>query len=129
MPEDIEVLGGISTHKDALISKQSMGFWLKVVEYFRIYDQIFNPSFLDDLDFKKYYRKNKNRFSHTDHILRENAHPRRYEKADLLLQLLRNLRNRAFHFENLYKCTPKGDPRLTAKITADKHTDKHNQTE
>ncbi|WP_235853128.1 hypothetical protein [Helicobacter labacensis] len=93
-----------------LTSKQSMGFWLKVVEYFKIYDKIFNPSFLNALDFKRYYHANKNRFNDTKDL-------RHHQKAKILLQLLRNLRNRAFHFENLYKYTPKGDPRLSTKIT------------
>ncbi|WP_158652622.1 hypothetical protein [Helicobacter ailurogastricus] len=113
-----------------LVSKQSMGFWLKVVEYFRIYDQIFNPSFLDNLDFKKYYLKNKNRFGTKTHLAhRKNAHLKRHEKADLLLQLLRKLRNRAFHFENLYKCNPKGYPRLNANIADNKHESHHKNQE
>ncbi|WP_104629672.1 hypothetical protein [Helicobacter bizzozeronii] len=128
LPASIHINGDL-TCQEGLISKQSMGFWLKVVEHFKIYDKVFNLDFLDRLDFKRYYPKNKNRFSHTNHILRKNAHLKRHEKADLLLQLLRTLRNRAFHFENLYKYTPKGDPRLSVKITADKHTDKPNQTE
>ncbi|WP_104695981.1 hypothetical protein [Helicobacter salomonis] len=122
LPKDIEVLGGISTHKDALISKQSMGFWPKVVEHFKIYDKVFNLDFLDRLDFKRYYPKNKNRFGTKTHLAhRKNAHLKRHEKSDLLLQLLRKLRNRAFHFENLYKCSPKGYPRLNANIADNKH--------
>ena len=41
---------------------------------------------------------------------------RRYQKAGLILHLLRNLRNRAFHFENLYKLNIDNQPRLSAKL-------------
>ncbi|WP_163499255.1 hypothetical protein [Helicobacter suis] len=105
---EIKIKGDIK-QLDSLVSKQSMGFWVKVVEYFKIYDQIFSVDFLDCLDFKKYNEKNKNRFS-------DRAPLRNYQKATLILQLLHTLRNRTFHFENLYKHTPKGDPRLSAKI-------------
>lgn len=39
-----------------------------------------------------------------------------YHKVRLLLHLLRNLRNRAFHFENLYKLNDENKPRLMASI-------------
>ncbi|BCZ19996.1 hypothetical protein NHP190012_16380 (plasmid) [Helicobacter sp. NHP19-012] len=122
LPKSIQINGDLA-HQDGLISKQSMGFWLKVVEHFKIYDKVFALDFLDHLDFKRYFHKNRNRFgTKTNLAHRKNAHLKRHEKADLLLQLLRTLRNRAFHFENLYKYTPKGDPRLNAKILEDKHT-------
>ena len=39
-----------------------------------------------------------------------------YHKAKLLVYLLRNLRNMAFHFENLYKLNADKKPRLLASI-------------
>ncbi len=110
-----------------LVSKQSMGFWLKVVEHFKIYDKVFALDFLDRLDFRRYHPKNKNRFGAKTYLAhRENAHLKHHEKVDLILQLLRKLRNRAFHFENLYKYTPNGYPRLNASIADDKH-ESHNK--
>ncbi|WP_233710948.1 hypothetical protein [Helicobacter salomonis] len=125
LPPNIHITGD-PTYKEDLVSKQSLGFWLKVVEHFQIYDQLFDLDFLDRLNFKKYCPKNKNRFGNkTSSKPRKKAHLKRYEKADLILQLLHTLRNRAFHFENLYKYTPKGYPRLSVKITDDKHHKKN----
>lgn len=96
------------TH-DKLVSIQILGFWLKVVEYYRIHNQIFGKEFLDNLDFKRYYAKNANRF-------KNKANLQNYQKVSLLLNLLHNLRNRAFHFENLYKLNNNNKPRLSAKL-------------
>ena len=96
------------TH-DKLVSMQSLGFWVKIVDYYRIHDKIFNWDFLDDLTFKRYYAKNANH-------LKNGSSFRRYQKARLLIHLLHNLRNRAFHFENLYKLNNDNKPRLSAKI-------------
>lgn len=65
--------------------------------------------FLDNLDFKRYYANNANRF-------KDKANLQNYQKANLLIHLLHNLRNRAFHFENLYKLNNSNQPRLNACI-------------
>lgn len=95
--------------RDKIISIQSLGFWVKVVEYYRIHDKIFDWDFLDNLNFKRYYANNANRF-------KNKANLQNYQKVSLLLLLLRNLRNRAFHFENLYKLNNDNRPRLSAKL-------------
>lgn len=68
---------------------------------------------MDNLDFKRYYERNVNYIS-------DGARLRHYQKANLLLHLLRNLRNRAFYFENLYKLNSDNQPRLIAKINKPK---------
>lgn len=98
-----------SPSKDSFISKQSLGFWLKVVECHKIHTQLFSKDFLENLDFKRYYARNANRF-------KNKANLQNYHKVSLLLHLLRNLRNRAFHFENLYKLNENNQPRLNACI-------------
>ncbi|WP_286348941.1 hypothetical protein [Helicobacter felistomachi] len=96
LPPNIHTTGD-PTYKESLVSKQSMGFWLKVVECFKIYDKLFDLDFLDRLNFKRYCLKNKNRFGNRTSLKpRKKAHLKRYEKADLILQLLHALRNRAF---------------------------------
>ena len=92
--------------RDKIISIQSLGFWVKVAEYYKIESKLFDKAFLDNLDFKRYYAKNTNYF-------KDGSCLRYYYKANLLLHLLRNLRNRAFHFENLYKRNANGTPRLS----------------
>ncbi len=100
------------TH-DKLVSFQSLGFWVKVAEFYKIEGKIFDKEFLDRLDFKRYYAGNAN-------YLKDGSGLRRYYKANLLIHLLRNLRNRAFHFENLYKLNDKNKPRLIASIENNK---------
>lgn len=96
--------------RDKIISTQSLGFWVRVVEHYKIHNRVFCAEFLDSLDLRKYYKKNKNRF-------KPNVCLRNYHKASAILQLFRLIRNRAFHFENLYKFTDSGYPRLNVKIT------------
>lgn len=48
--------------------------------------------------------------------LENKANLQNYHKASLLLHLLRNLRNRVFHFENLYKINEYNKPRLIVSI-------------
>ena len=104
-----------SPSKDSFISKQSLGFWLKVVECYKIHTQLFSKDFLENLDFKRYYARNANRF-------KNKANLQNYHKVSLLLHLLRNLRNRAFHFENLYKLNEYSKPRLVASIRSNKNS-------
>ncbi|MDE6045412.1 MAG: hypothetical protein K2F85_07855 [Helicobacter sp.] len=99
-------------NKDEIISRQTMGFWVKVARYHKVDDKIFDTDFLDSLDFTKYFFKNKNRFKNTKEF-------RRYQKARAILELLRLIRNRAFHFENLYKFTKNNYPRLNVAIVDD----------
>lgn len=101
--------------RDKIISIQSLGFWVRVAEKHKIESKLFDKTFLDNLDFKRYYVKNTSKFKSGFHI-------RRYHKANLLLHLLRNLRNRAFHFENLYKLNSNNQPRLNACINDDTKT-------
>ncbi|MCX2683751.1 hypothetical protein OQH60_07795 [Campylobacter sp. MIT 21-1685] len=95
--------------RDKIISTQNLGFWLKVVDFYKIHNVIFDTDFLDTLDFKKYFIKNPHYFYSTNLM--------RHHKAKAILQLLRLIRNRAFHFENLYKIVGNGYPRLNIKIT------------
>ena len=96
--------------RDKLVSIQSLGFWVRVVEHYKIHNKIFSQIFLDSLNLQKYYAKNRNRFNRRMWL-------RNYHKAKAVLQLFRLIRNRAFHFENLYKFTDNGYPRLNVKIT------------
>lgn len=111
LPQDLyfEMPKDSNATRDKIISIQSLGFWVKVVDFYRIHDKILCKEFLDYLDFKRYYAKNQNRF-------KNKANLQNYHKVRLLLHLLRNLRNRAFHFENLYKLNDENKPRLMASI-------------
>lgn len=110
---DSHIDKSLSKHK--IISTQSLGFWLKVIDCYKIHSQLFSYEFLEDLNFKRYYECNANRF-------KNKANLQNYHKASLLVHLLRNLRNRAFHFENLYKRNADNKPRLIASIRSEKNS-------
>lgn len=113
LPSDFELKNPSESNRNKIISSQSLGFWVRVVEHYKIHNQIFAMDFLNDLDLKKYCAKNKNRFNR--HSLLQN-----YHKVRAILQLFRLIRNRAFHFENLYKMNKNG-PRLSIKIYNNKN--------
>ncbi|MGX3098064.1 hypothetical protein [Helicobacter sp. 23-1046] len=114
LPAELESSIDKSLQKHKIISTQSLGFWLKVIDFYKIHSQLFSYDFLEDLNFKRYYERNANRF-------KNGVRSRRYHKAKLLVHLLRNLRNRAFHFENLYKLNEDNKPRLIASIRDEKN--------
>ncbi|MGX2981640.1 hypothetical protein [Helicobacter sp. 23-1045] len=110
LPNDLELKNPkeLDSARDKVVSSQSLGFWVRVVEHYKIHNRVFDALFLDNLNLKKYYIKNKNRF-------KPNVCLKKYHKVSVILQLFRLIRNRAFHFENLYKMNKKG-PRLSVKI-------------
>ena len=83
-------------------------FWIRVAKYYKIESIAFDKNFLDSLSFKKYCQFN---------LDKTNKRPfRRWQKSRILLQLAKNIRNRAFHLENLLKIQKNGLPRLSAKV-------------
>ena len=94
---------------DTLVSRQTFGFWIKVVEHYKIHSCAFNKEFLDNFSFKKYYEKNKERLNKKE--------LNNYQKAYAILLLTKSIRNRAFHFENLLKILANNRPRLSVKAT------------
>ena len=54
--------GRIREH-DILVSRQTFGFWIRVVEHYKIHSCAFDKEFLDGFSFKKYYEKNKERLN------------------------------------------------------------------
>ena len=109
LPEHIHLDASDETQDhDILVSRQTFGFWIKVVRYYKIEPVAFKKDFLDNFSFKKYYNKNKERLNKVE--LND------YQKACSILLLTKNIRNRAFHFENLLKLRKSGIPRLSVKV-------------
>ena len=73
---------------DIFVSKQTLGFWTKIIRNANIQNDILN---LNNFDFRKYAEANSR------------CRLRKYEKVSVCYDLLKTIRNRAFHFENLYK--------------------------
>jgi hypothetical protein len=91
----------LSFTDDDFISKQTFGFWAKIIDEKKIHNQVLN---LDNIIFKKYSRFNK-----SDKLLN-------YQKVKIVYDLLVKIRNRAFHFENLYKLNSNMTPRISTKV-------------
>ena len=83
---------------DKFISSKTLGYWERNIETHKIHNQILN---LRAMDFRKYSKFNKK-----DKLLN-------YQKVSFAYTLFRLIRNRVFHFENLYKINADGTPRLT----------------
>ena len=109
LPEHIHLDASDETQDhDTLVSRQTFGFWIKVARHYKIEPVTFKKDFLDNFSFKKYYNKNKERLN--------KAELNDYQKACSILLLTKNIRNRAFHFENLLKLRKSGIPRLSVKV-------------
>lgn len=102
----------LALQKHQIISKQNLGFWVKIADFYGIHTQIFDKDFIIKLNFRAYYKGNKNKIRHSKLRLTQ--------KAETLLHLIRIVRNRAFHFENLYKLN-RNYPRLNVKIMLGKN--------
>ena len=109
LPEHIHLDASDETQDhDTLVSRQTFGFWIKVVRYYEIEECAFKKEFLSNYSFKKYYAKN------TEKTNKEYFFS--WQIASMILQLTKNIRNRAFHNENLLKIQQNGLPRLSAKV-------------
>ena len=86
---------------DLFVSKQTFGFWAKIIDEAKIHNDIVN---LDKLDFKKY-----SKFNRKNKLLN-------YQKVKILYDLAVKIRNRAFHFENLYKLNDDQTPRISTCV-------------
>lgn len=103
----------LALQKHQIISKQNLGFWVKIADFYEIHSQIFDINFITRLNLRAYYKGNK---SHKiKHFKLRDTH-----KARIVLYLIRIIRNRAFHFENLYKLN-RNYPRLNVKIMLGKN--------
>ena len=109
LPEHIHLDASDETQDhDTLVSRQTFGFWIKVVRYYEIEECAFKKEFLSNYSFKKYYAKNTEK-TNKEYLFS-------WQIASMILQLTKNIRNRAFHLENLLKLQQNGLPRLSAKV-------------
>ena len=83
------------------ISRQTLGYWVTVMDEARIHNKIAN---FREIDLRAYARTNI-KFEW-----------RNYQKVKIVYGIIRTIRNRAFHFENLYKLNANGTPRLSTKL-------------
>lgn len=100
----------LETHQ--ILSGLMLGEVIELIRAFRVESYLFD---LKDMNFKNYHWSNKN-------FCRINGKKSNFSNLDkniIVFNLIRNIRNRAFHWENLLKVTKKenGDifPRITHK--------------
>ncbi|WP_258864301.1 MULTISPECIES: hypothetical protein [unclassified Helicobacter] len=95
------------------LSKVSLGIIIHLIKENNLQNALLN---LDDIDFKKYSSSNRNHYffgpNKSSDFLNIN-------KVDIVLSLLQNIRNRSYHWENIFKTRNKNGktyPRLTTKL-------------
>lgn len=86
---------------DIFVSKQTFGFWAKIIDEAKVHNKIVN---LEILDFRKY-----SKFNRKEKLLN-------YQKVKIAYDLLVKIRNRAFHFENIYKLNDNKTPRISSRV-------------
>lgn len=92
-------------NNNQLLSNLTIGQITKIIREKDALNIIFD---FKNINLKKYYFKNKNRYKNRRPISKKH-------KADIILSLLVNIRNRSFHWENLTKLRDDGIPRLSVK--------------
>lgn len=90
----------LSLNDDEFISKQTFGYWAKLINQAKIHNALID---LKEVDFRKYSKFNKK------------ANWLNFQKVKITYDLALTLRNRAFHFENLLK-TNGIYPRISTKV-------------
>ncbi len=83
---------------DDFTSKQTLGFWCHLLDKHSIHNAVAD---LKNINFKRYSAFNTRKKL------------RNYQKVKVAYSLFLNIRNRAFHFENLLKRNANGTPRLS----------------
>ena len=100
------------THEQFL-SNFTLGKNIALIKKFRLQDRIFN---FQRLNFRDFSENNKNYYRSQNG---KKIKFKRRHRANMVLDLLRVIRNRSFHWENLLKLIPKGQklvPRLSINI-------------
>ncbi|EAI0804381.1 TPA: hypothetical protein ACIK0N_001683 [Campylobacter jejuni] len=118
-----------------LISRISLGDVIFIIKLEHLEAKIINSS---NINFKKYYAHNKEYYFHYVNNKKYYAHNKEYyfhyvnnkkyknsfsniEKANTVLNLLLTIRNRSFHWENLYKTKITNQKALAPRITTKSH--------
>lgn len=102
-------VAGLQTHQ--ILSTLMLGELVRLIAEYEVKHYMFD---LRGIDFRKYHWSNRNFF----YINKRKNHFSNVEKVSIVLNLIRTIRNRAFHWENLLKTRPingENYPRITHK--------------
>ena len=103
-------LGIANPTHEQFLSNFTLGANIALIKKFRLQNKIFH---FQGLNFKDFYEGNKNFYRSRK---RNKLKFKNFHKANIILDLLSNIRNRSFHWENLLKLAPKASklaPRLS----------------
>ena len=95
-------LGVANPTHEQFLSNFTLGANIALIKKFRLQDRIFN---FQRLNFRDFYEGNKNYYLSKS---RKKVKFNRKHRNNMVLGLLPNIRNRAFHWENLLKLVPNG---------------------
>ncbi|EAK6701016.1 hypothetical protein E5009_08435, partial [Campylobacter jejuni] len=101
-----------------LISRISLGDVIFIIKLEHLEAKIINSS---NINFKKYYAHNKEYYFHYVNNKKYKNSFSNIEKANTVLNLLLTIRNRSFHWENLYKTKITNQKALAPRITTKSH--------
>ena len=93
----------LSIDDDTFISRQTLGYWVTLINVMKLHNKLVD---LSAIDFRKYSKFNKHGKSSMPN----------FQKVKICYSLILTIRNRAFHFENLYKLNEYGAPRISTRL-------------
>lgn len=93
----------LSIDDDTFISRQTLGYWVTLINVMKLHNRLV---YLSSIDFRKYSKFNKHGKSSMPN----------FQKVKICYSLILTIRNRAFHFENLYKLNKYGAPRISTRL-------------
>ena len=93
----------LSIDDDTFISRQTLGYWVTLINVMKLHNKLVD---LSVIDFRKYSKFNKHGKSSMPN----------FQKVKICYSLILTIRNRAFHFENLYKLNEYGAPRISTRL-------------
>ncbi len=106
-------LGIANPTHEQFLSNFTLGANIAIIKKFRLQDRIFN---FQRLNFRDFSENNKNYYRSQNS---KKIKFKRRHKVNMMLDLLRVIRNRSFHWENLLKLIPKAGglvPRLSINM-------------
>ncbi|RDU69362.1 hypothetical protein [Helicobacter brantae] len=100
----------LDLHSHQILSSLMFGEIVRLINFYKIEHYMLD---LRSMDFKKYHWSNRNFF----YINGKKNKLSNVEKVNTALNLIRTIRNRAFHWENLLKVTIKDNGEIFPRIT------------
>ena len=96
-----KIAGILGVSDSVFISRQTLGYWIAELNEARIHNKVADFTDIDFLDYSIFNKKHN---------------WLRFQKVRICYSLILAIRNRAFHFENLFKLNENGTPRISTNL-------------